>query len=226
LIRLSNYFSFNPLPPVYSGEKLFQEYFVGAPATALGLCGSLFGRPNEGHGPPEVLQDGTKIAKILYGTDAGAVGCLKITSNSGIDSSNNDGNQNGNDNDLDPGLDHGGMGSFGSNRNSPSNRGGNAKRKLDPTAQTELAQMFVLPTEKRKAGVTQITTGDIGQSGVDDVCVCREDGTVEIWSMGAGMEPGATSYGPGYGSEARCTFETCIGENIRAADVGTVTLGE
>mmetsp|Transcript_27744 Transcript_27744/g.70006 ORF Transcript_27744/g.70006 Transcript_27744/m.70006 type:complete len:784 (-) Transcript_27744:706-3057(-) len=74
---------------------------------------------------------------------------------------------------------------------------------------------------RHASAVTHVCSGDIGRSGVLDLCVAREDGTLEVWNLAAGQTPG--SLDP---SSSKLMFETQLGECVRALDVGTVALGE
>ncbi|CAD7928459.1 unnamed protein product [Amoebophrya sp. A25] len=71
-----------------------------------------------------------------------------------------------------------------------------------------------------KSAVTHVCCGDIGRSGVLDLCVAREDGTLEIWNLPS-QDPAKLDP-----SQCRLMFETQLGEGVRALDVGTVALGE
>lgn len=77
----------------------------------------------------------------------------------------------------------------------------------------------------RRAAVSHVCSADIGRKGIQDLCVGREDGSVEIWSLGS--EADVSKLGKlGDGEGPRLMFETNLGEGVRGMDVGTVSLGE
>merc|ERR1719335_574141 len=68
----------------------------------------------------------------------------------------------------------------------------------------------------RRARVSVLHTADVAKSGAHDIIVGRDDGNLEVWSLG-GEKPGTAS--------ARLEqvppsllFETCLGESIQSMD--------
>ncbi|CAD7927953.1 unnamed protein product [Amoebophrya sp. A120] len=84
----------------------------------------------------------------------------------------------------------------------------------------QMRETFRLKKGRSASAVTHVCCGDIGRSGVLDLCVAREDGTLEIWNL-SGQD--ANQLDP---SACRLMFETQLGECVRSLDVGTVALGE
>lgn len=74
---------------------------------------------------------------------------------------------------------------------------------------------------KRRAGVTSLVSADLGCSGAEDIVVGREDGQLEIWSVGD-LNPAVGRLDQ---TMATLAFETSVNESIRALDTGAVTTG-
>merc|ERR1719436_1324029 len=76
----------------------------------------------------------------------------------------------------------------------------------------------------RRARVCALHTADIVKSGALDILVGREDGNLEVWSLGDGAQSP---------SSARLeqvppslTYETCLSESIQAVSSGNITGSE
>mmetsp|Transcript_123143 Transcript_123143/g.394370 ORF Transcript_123143/g.394370 Transcript_123143/m.394370 type:complete len:771 (+) Transcript_123143:98-2410(+) len=76
----------------------------------------------------------------------------------------------------------------------------------------------------RRARVCVLHTADIVKSGALDILVGREDGNLEVWSLGEGaMSPSAARLEQ---VPPTLTYETCLQESIQGMGSGNITGGE
>lgn len=75
----------------------------------------------------------------------------------------------------------------------------------------------------RRARVCALHTADLVKSGVLDLIVGRDDGNVEVWSMGDGAAPSSARLDQ---VPPTLTYELCLGESIQALSSGHITGGE
>jgi len=154
---------------VYLGEKLYHEFSVEGPGSALGFYGAV---------PEKNCKDGVVM---LYGTEQGMVGLAQTDSRQ------------------------------------MKRIGGVSDRQTRPGMSGPAAQ-------SRRARVCVLHTADVTQSGGLDVIVGRDDGNVEVWSLGDAA--GTMSSSRLEQMPPTLTFETCLGESIQAMDSGNITGGD
>jgi len=77
----------------------------------------------------------------------------------------------------------------------------------------------------RRARVSALHTADIVKSGALDILVGREDGNLEVWSLGAsgGVSPSSARLEQ---VPPTLTYEMCLQESIQALGSGNITAGE
>lgn len=76
----------------------------------------------------------------------------------------------------------------------------------------------------RRGRVSALHTADIVKSGVLDIIVGREDGNLEVWSLGeGGASPSSTRLEQ---VPPSLTYELCLQESIQALGSGNITAGE
>ena len=69
----------------------------------------------------------------------------------------------------------------------------------------------VLESRRGKAGgVQSVCTHDVTCDGTKDLCIGRDDGTVEVWSFDTGPQP-------------QLVFERALQESVTAVECGLVT---
>eukprot|EP00397_Hematodinium_sp_SG-2012_P019646 GEMP01020197.1.p1 GENE.GEMP01020197.1~~GEMP01020197.1.p1 ORF type:complete len:768 (+),score=160.82 GEMP01020197.1:35-2338(+) len=83
-----------------------------------------------------------------------------------------------------------------------------------------IRQVFQLPMEKRQPSVVRAISADMSKSGSKELCLAREDGSLEIWDLGDNTA--FASPGQSY-NQPVLIYETRLPETIRAMDCGTVT---
>jgi len=84
--------------------------------------------------------------------------------------------------------------------------------------ENRIRPLFDLKTEKRKPSVFKILTADMTQAGSKEICLAREDGTVEIWDLANFSPTSPNMYG-----KPQIIYETRLPETIRGMDKGMIT---
>jgi len=83
---------------------------------------------------------------------------------------------------------------------------------------TAIKPIGELSSEKRRPAAFRIVTADMTNSGNKEICIAREDGTVEIWDV-ANFSP----QNPYIYAEPHIVYEMRLPETIRGMDKGMIT---
>lgn len=153
---------------VYAGEKIYHEFAVEGPGTALGFYGQT---------PEKTTRKGEPVF-MVYGSEQGTVALCSIDASS--------------------------------------------MRKTVDIADRQTRPGVGGPSTRRSR-VTALHTSDVAKSGMHDICVGRDDGQFEVWSLGDALpgSPGRLEQAP-----PTLTFETCLGESIQSMDSGNISGSE
>lgn len=159
---------------VFLGEKLYHEFAVEGPGTALGFYDRELAFDRAQRRPNDAVA-------LLYGTEQGMVGLCQVDSRS-------------------------------------------MRRTSGITDRQTRPGMSGPGAAQRRARVSALHTADIVKSGVLDVVVGRDDGNVEVWSLGDNaVSPSSTRLEQ---VPPTLTFETCLQESIQCLGSGNITGGE
>lgn len=157
---------------VYAGEKLYHEFSVEGPGTAVGFYGPVPEKDKRRPGDPVFM---------LYGTEPGTIGLCTI----------------------DPQA---------------------MRRTVGITDRMQRPGVAGAAAATRRARVSCLHTADVTKSGAHDICVGRDDGNFEVWSIDSESVLGSSARVEAV--PPSLLFEKCLGESIQSMDSGNIAGGE
>jgi len=159
---------------VYAGEKLYHEFSVEGPGTAIGFYDESAASDRGARRPGDSVP-------MLYGTEQGIVGLCQVDARS--------------------------------------------MRKVGSITDRQTRPGVTGPAaSQRRARVCAVKTADIVRSGMLDIIVGRDDGSLEVWSLGEGS--GAPSAARLEQVPPSLAYDVCLQESIQAMSSGNITGGE